>query len=501
MNQNQSPISQQVSSRHEGDAGGTLLPFGETKKRRITISVAPGVAHLAGAQHTAWMLTNLLCRSHGIVEEVGISCPASIPLAGRIVPLVPSDVDLLTALTEGANEIGVVPMTNSSGGDYAISVGLQPDHGAAFAAYGNGWCGGISKGTVDAGAFGAPSTLPYGPYVAACLAAGEVFKEARLKEEHYARPASAFYSMWSHQVSETPLADGPTEVAIQIDALLAGVGAVGCTFLHALWAIREITGKLMMADNDPDGLDTTNLNRYTLFGRKAVGSQKAKAAAGLLAGIPISFTPRNTNVGALADFPPRIVSAVDKNIARHAIQVKYPARIFSASTYNLRAEVLRCGPPGVGACLACFNPEETVMSDEEIRQRLLAGPEEFLEDVARQEGVSTGEVRKSLERPLCGSVGERAISILRPTNEPAAFAVGFVSVMAGTLLAAEFVKDHLVTSNVLSEEKQRAVFQFLNLHAASNRASRYLRDPNCPRCNPNNAAGRIWGARYDALRR
>lgn len=29
----------------------------------------------------------------------------------------------------------------------------------------------------------------------------------------------------------------------------------------------------------------------------------------------------------------------------------YSARIFSGSTLNLRAEVLRCGPPGIGAYL------------------------------------------------------------------------------------------------------------------------------------------------------
>jgi hypothetical protein len=107
------------------------------------------------------------------------------------------------------------------------------------------------------------------------------------------------------------------------------------------------------------------------------------------------------------------------------------------------------------------------MSDEEVRRQLLAGPDETMEDVARQQGVSTGEVRKSLESPRCGSVGERAISILRPNDEEAAFAVGFVSVMAGNMLAAEFVKDHFSIANVLSEEKQRAVFQFLNPRAAS----------------------------------
>jgi molybdopterin/thiamine biosynthesis adenylyltransferase len=493
-------MSEQVSSRHEGDAGGTLLPFGETKKRKVIISIAGGVAHLASAQHTAWMLTNLLCRSQGVVEQVGIICPAGVPMAGRVVPLASPGTDLLTALMEGGKEIGVVPITTSSVGDYTITIGLKPEAGAAFAAYGLGWCGGISPESIKAEELGAPSTLPYGPYVAACLAAGEVFKEARIREEDYSRPTSVFYSVWSHQVSQAPQAVGPAEITIATHALLAGVGAVGCAFLHALWSTSGVTGKLILADNDPAGLETTNLNRYALFGRASVGSQKATAAAALLSGLPISFDPHNTNANSLPTFPSRVVSAVDKNTARHAIQLKYPARILSASTYNLRAELLRCGPPGIGACLACYNPEETVMPDEKVREQLIKSPDEALESFALQQGVSIGEIRKSLESPQCGSLGERAISMLRPSHEQAAFAVGFVSVMAGTMLAAEFVKDHLPIADVLSEEKQRAVFQFLNPRALSNRPSRYLRDPNCPRCSPQSVACKIWTGRYNALR-
>jgi hypothetical protein len=493
-------MSQQVSSRHEGDAGGTLLPFGETKKRKVTISVANSVAHLAGAQHTAWMLTNLLCRSHGVVEEVGIICPPGVPLVGRVVPFASPGVDLLTALIEGGKEIEVVPITTSGAGDYTISIGLQPEAGAAFATYGNGWCGGISTSPMEADAFGTISALPYGPYVAACIAAGEIFKSSRLRPEHYSLPGSVFYSLWNYCVSDMPLPDGPVTIAISTDALLAGVGAVGCAFLHALWGTPGLRGSLAMADNDEAGLESTNLNRYVLFGRRSVGKKKATMAAGILSGTGIAFDGYDVSIDAVDRIPPRVVSAVDKNSARHSIQLKYPARIFSASTYNLRAELLRCGPPGAGACLACYNPEETVMSDEDVRQKLLQGPDEMLEDFAKQHDVTAAEIRKSLQRPLCGSLGERAVAMLRPSSEPAAFAVGFVSVMAGTMLAAEFVKDHLSTSGVLCDEKQRAVFQFLNPLASSNRATHYARDPACPRCNPYGVGCRIWSRRHEAAR-
>src|SRR5215207_8141194 len=51
--------------------------------------------------------------------------------------------------------------------------------------------------------------------------------------------------------------------------------------------------------------------------------------------------------------PRLLVSGVDTNRARQALQGHYPPLILSASTFDLRAEVLRAGPPGLGACLRC----------------------------------------------------------------------------------------------------------------------------------------------------
>src|ERR1700693_1602964 len=161
----------------------------------------------------------------------------------------------------------------------------------------------------------------------------------RLRDEHYSPPGSIFNSLWDHRVTEDPRSAGPTAVAIEIHTLLAGVGAVGCAFLHALWATMGVQGKLALADNDDAGLDFTNLNRYVLVRRKSVGRKKATMAADLLAAATIDFDPHDASVDTLSDIPPRVGSAVGKNTARHAIQLKYPARIFSASTNNLRAEL------------------------------------------------------------------------------------------------------------------------------------------------------------------
>jgi len=80
-----------------------------------------------------------------------------------------------------------------------------------------------------------------------------------------------------------------------------------------------------------------------------------------------------------------------------------------------------------------------------------------------------------------------------------AFAVGFTSVMAGTLLAGELLKDYLSDAGPLDSSAQRALFQFFRPLAHTNRAAVYARDPKCPACVPTQTPCKIWKNRYEAL--
>src|SRR5258707_525139 len=73
-----------------------------------------------------------------------------------------------------------------------------------------------------------------------------------------------------------------------------------------------------------------------------------------------------------------------------------------------------------------------------------------------------------------------------------AFAVGFVSVLAGTFLAAEFLKSSGNYAGLLDEMRNRAVFQFQNPAAVTNGAHYYPRDERCTACSRENAGARIW---------
>ncbi|HZZ28987.1 MAG TPA: ThiF family adenylyltransferase [Pirellulales bacterium] len=489
------PMEEQISNRHESDLGGRFLPFGDTNQVHVTVVVPSDTAHLPAVQHTAWMLLNLLARQQGVVQQIGLSCPPSIPLAGRIVPFAPRNLDLRLALLAGCDAIGIVPVSSNSVGGRVLIVGSNRSDDADLYVHGDGWCGGVMTAPITP--YLQTSALPFGPYIAACLAAAEIFKAARLKPESYVPVQSAIFSAWGLQTSTSAIDEGPKAISVAPNFALAGVGAVGCAFLHTLWACTGFHGLAILADNDRKFLENTNLNRYVLFGRASVGHPKATEAARLIADSECTFDPRDIAIQELSAFPNLVVSAVDQNISRAAIQNRYPSLILSGSTKDLRAEILRCGPPGTGACLRCYNPPEVILSDDDIRATIHKQSDDEIAKYTDAIGITVEEARQWADKGQCGMAGERVLSHIRAQeDEPREFAVGFVSVMAGTLLFAQLVKECMDSSVPLSDDTNRSVFQFWSSTSGRNKPSPLARDPQCPMCKPDAPATKIWSERF-----
>jgi len=166
-----------LGDRHLRPIGGLSRPGGG---RRVRITAGDTVSRSVAGQHTLWMLANLLARQFGVVAEVEVAVPR-VPLhpqvalfGGRehlpdtlaeVVRLVAGDAVRVAAGVEpadvevivGCDEAGRLPCTHR------------------VAVLGAGW-------RVFAGRPGAvpdadlDDTNTLGPYFAACVAAGEVFK-------------------------------------------------------------------------------------------------------------------------------------------------------------------------------------------------------------------------------------------------------------------------------------------------------------------------------------
>ena len=471
----------------------------------VAVVVATQTAHLASTQHTAWMLINQLARATGVVSAVRVVCPPGVRLSGRIVPLAPRELPLCDALVRGGQAIGATPVLAAAASDAAdvvLIVGAQRDerdcgqHVRHVNAH--GWWGGVSEHPMPSDS--TKCDLPYGPYIAASLAAGEIFLNARLPQ-HVPRSGGTYgWDSWTQALRSTPTPGAP-EVLNNLDLTgtsLAGVGAVGSTWVHALWATNGLTGQVALADADPKGVTTTNLNRCPLFGTESLNTAKAIEAARLASDSPIDWAPHHGRHEEAGNTPTLLVSAVDTNRAREALQHGYPPRILSGSTLDLRAEVLRAGPPAVGACLRCYNPPEAFVGDDELRAATRDAGPEAVEALAAETGVTPAGIQRWLERGGCDEVGTRLLNTLRSraSEPPARFAVGFTSVMAGTMLTAETVKTLLSTplTNPPSTANN-ATFQFLRPTSAINAAGTLAPDPNCPACAITNPATQIWEQR------
>ncbi|MFI8233920.1 hypothetical protein ACIGDI_34430 [Streptomyces sp. NPDC085900] len=132
-----------------------------------------------------------------------------------------------------------------------------------------------------------------------------------------------------------------------------------------------------------------------------------------------------------------LVSAVDTNRARAELQTRYAPKMLSASTLDLHAEALRVGPPGISACLRCYNPPEAVTGGDELRERTRAGGTAAVRALAAEAGVAEADDRRWLG---CGEMGNPAPELTWPAGQlPAGPVRGGLHLR----LAAETVKAHL----------------------------------------------------------
>src|ERR1051326_6003601 len=97
-----------ISSRHQGDLGGKLVPFENTRK--VPVSIIIETPELVATQHLAWMLVNLLVRLEGYVERVSISCQKGVPVSPFVIPWHQEQADLRQLLLMEGNRLELTPV-------------------------------------------------------------------------------------------------------------------------------------------------------------------------------------------------------------------------------------------------------------------------------------------------------------------------------------------------------------------------------------------------------
>jgi len=482
---------------------------------RVVVDVDTALVDQPGVQHLTWLLVTLLTRStSAVIETLGIRT-ADTPLVPGIDPAAPDgSPSLLAALKATADAFGpgaapVVDAGDIDGADLVLQIGnptaawLGADVLHVSAA---GWTGAVTPAAGDVLPTDGATDNPFGPYVAACLAAGQAYMYARVRDHHLQAVA---LNAWTLTQATTDLgviaAVDPGEPSVELDHVLAGVGAVGTALLLTLWAYRQASGIIRAADADPKGVDDTNLNRCVPFHWSDLGLPKAVVAAKRLGGNHgLVIEPTVGYAQNLVGPRTHLISAVDVPKARQDLQDKYSASAVQASTSGLRLEMLRVDPTVGTACLRCFNPPSEETPDSEVRAQVADMDEATIAAHAAAVGTDPDQVREWGRVGGCGQIGDALLNRLRPSDGGAAqFSVGFMSVLAGVLLAGQVLKDAArragnpdpITDRVpLAGGQARFVANLLDPVNALAGIRRYGGDNDCPACRGIRAD--VWANRW-----
>ena len=497
----------EIGDRHSRPVGG----LGDG--RGLAVRILPGPQSRLADQHLLACLVNLLCRLAGSVSAIAIDVDddgvsaVTLPNGAAAGPTFERLRDFADWATGGA-----IPVTRRLDIEDAFTISLDPDAPVDMVnlyAAGFGWIAWV--GTSPPRPTGAPDDgNPIGPWFAACLAAGEVFKHARgLRKGRFARDDG--YSLWCGGTgSPIDLEQGPTLVGRAIPPFyLVGAGAVG----QGLLAILGISGiETFVVTIDDDVHDGTNLNRCFIAGTADVPWPKVDAVARYrsltgLAGAEFAGTLSQFVVnGPLAEMPTAmredqaderfdlIVSAVDKNASRADVQGLRPELVVGGSTDQLTAKAMTYGLRAGDPCLACYNPPEVVGAvrgelERRIRELTESGARAMLADKGLDAAAIDAVIDHVRKSPVCGSAGDQALGALAAGSQRE-FSASFVSLSAAILA---FVR--LLQATAFAETQgsrpMMTTFAFRNLMAVDGALPR---DPGCKASGHAGLADRGTGA-------
>ncbi|HWV46960.1 MAG TPA: ThiF family adenylyltransferase, partial [Nitrospira sp.] len=446
-----------ISSRHLLSVEG-LADASHARKLRIAIYVASEWSCTLAGQHLLVCLINLMCRQTDLVDHIDVVCdehPLKVTCPGEFE----QDMLLrsLRVLVEWAvggevtigfpSKPGQVDMTIAIGCPDQFPVDLRSDTLFAVA---SGWLAWVGVGERAPRGIIPAKEDPMGPFLAASILAGEVFKQAR-RTTRGAPVQAAGYSLWTRAPSEAwlNLEDGPTLRGQMLPPLhVIGAGAVGHALIYTITAAALGASYLVLVDDDV--YDETNLNRCLLAGKRDVSKAKVhtieryvKRSGGDVAAFPCALQEylvgpktalRQDVADAVRNFQFDLVaSCVDKNTSRQSIQGLWPALIVGGSTLGLKARSDIYSVKESTACLACHNPPEP--DGEKIRAlqaRLRAMPAQERRHFLLEHALPADAIEAYLASPECGKVGEAEFKAFALQGAPQ-FSVGFVSMMAGIL--------------------------------------------------------------------
>ena len=458
-----------IANRHLLAADG-LEALPQAGEQCIRIVVAEDWASSLSGQLLTSCLVNLLCRQVKLIRQIEVLTPEAPVL---IKTPCGDSANRFTAYLEAFaawavnGAVSVTTVQTGTDVDCTVFVGgmsQEPRRGHSLLTAGDGWRAWVGDPSNASLPVMPTSSNPLGPFLAAALTAGEIFKRSRgIRRGRYL--VGDGYSMWSGTLSRNwnGLPDGPEVSDTVLPPIhIIGTGAVGNALAYIIANLGLSESYLILIDDDH--YDDTNLNRCLLAGWLDINDYKVNALqralkAGGVEAFPFPGTVKSyaadMRIGLRADVAHQVddlvfsvvASCVDKGTARQDVQGLHPQLLLGGSTLNLQAKSnLYRGRSGA-ACLACFNPTEK--DGEKIRaleDQLRGLPAQERSEFLTARGLDAKAIEEYLSGAQCGGLGEAALRdyIVRP---PAEFSAGFVSLGSGLLLATTLLRNTIFSSD------------------------------------------------------
>jgi hypothetical protein len=458
---------ERIGDRHLRSADG-LNEQESATPLLIHIVVAETWANSVSGQLLVSCLVNLLCRQFGLIRRIELFCPTVpskvwLPITARRFP------EALIALARWAVADGM-QITEGAGAekpDIVVMIGDKlPCHttgGETLLAIGDGWRAWVGEASQGPPAVTPVSANPLGPFLAATLAAGEVFKRSRGIRRGRFLTADA-YSLWSGERSTSweQLCEGPALAGHVLPPLhMIGAGAVGNDFAYIVASAS--LGDAYLVTIDDDRYDSTNLNRCLLAGWNDRNDEKVLAVERALRSARVgvfsfSGTLREYLLADRSGLRPDVAAAVDqlkfdivlscvdKGTSRQDVQGLWPNLLLGASTLNLTARTNIYNRRAGAACLGCHNPPERDGERLRLLEAQLRKMTAFeLDEFCSKNGLNSKDIKEYLAAAKCGGLGEASLKDFA-TKPPTEFSVGFVSMGAALLLASRLFREVLFSA-------------------------------------------------------
>lgn len=358
-------------------------------------------------QLTWTLLVNLIARLYKGIRNIALVVDADIPLRPDVfVPVEGLTIrEVSKALIHGIAACHVTVwdhIPQDFNDPIVVAVG-RAGGTEAFAVAGRGWLAFLDDGSWEELT---DDLNPLGPIVAACLGAAEIYRRLYVRD---ACSSAISFSVFDYSAESA--ANPPFPARLDIPrSYFAGAGAIGMAALFTILNVPSASASDGIHVVDDDMLEDTNLNRCILAFLDDVDKSKKVEIVDRFArkrGLDVRVhdttwqeflaRPENSDTHEFE----RVISGVDKYASRLSVQYdRMPRILLTAGTADFLMSISRHELNNSLSCGACYQARDA--------------------------------------EPGCGQQTEGAQQAFEQPVDPS---IGFVSVLAGALLAGELLKE------------------------------------------------------------